>query len=116
MNLVVIAAPKDGKDWFITNATTYARLYFSKGLGGEVVSTIKDVGTIEELLDQIETTEPDRMIGRIDIFCHGTIEPTAPDQVRHDLAPDRQRRVGRGRTRDHESHAADAGPGSTGPP
>ena len=76
VNLVVIAAPKDGKDWFITNATTYARLYFSKGLGGEVVSTIKDVGTIEELLDQIEKTEPNRMIGRIDMFCHGTIEPT----------------------------------------
>ncbi len=74
-NLVIIAAPKDNKDWFITNATAYARLYYGKGIHGEVVSLIRDVATVEELLDQVEKAEPNRLIGRIDIFCHGTIEP-----------------------------------------
>jgi hypothetical protein len=36
----------------------------------------EQIASPDELFDAIETTEPDRMIRRIDIFCHGTIEPT----------------------------------------
>lgn len=74
-NLVVIAAPKAHKDLFIVNATTYARQYYAAPRGGEVVTTIKDVDSVDALLDAIEGADPNRMIGRIDVFCHGTIEP-----------------------------------------
>jgi Domain of unknown function (DUF4157) len=74
-NLIVIAAPKEQKDLFIVNATTYARQYYAAPRGGEVVTTIKDVDSVDALLDAIEGADPNRMIGRIDVFCHGTIEP-----------------------------------------
>ena len=76
MNIVLIAAPKDASDHFITNATTYARLYFSRVAPGDTVVQAAQIDSPDMLFDTIETTEPDRMIRRIDIFCHGTIEPT----------------------------------------
>jgi Domain of unknown function (DUF4157) len=76
-NLIIISAPKEtGKeDWFINNATTYARLYYGKPRDGSVVSTTTGVDSIDALFDAIEAAEPTRLIGRVDIFCHGTIEP-----------------------------------------
>ena len=75
VNIVVVAAPKAADDHFITNATTYARLYISRVAPGDTnVQATSD--SPDALFDLIETAEADRMIRRIDIFCHGTIEPT----------------------------------------
>ena len=76
VNIVIVAAPKEANDHFITNATTYARLYFSRVAPGDTNVQATQIDTPDALFDLIETTEPDRMIRRIDIFCHGTIEPT----------------------------------------
>ena len=43
---------------------------------GDTVQMREAIASPDELFDAIETTESDRMIRRIDIFCHGTIEPT----------------------------------------
>ena len=51
-----------------------ALLLARRARGHDVQAT--QIDTPDALFDLIETTEPDRMIRRIDIFCHGTIEPT----------------------------------------
>jgi hypothetical protein len=76
VNIVIVAAPKEANDHFITNATTYARLYFSRVAPGDTNVQAQQIDSPDALFDLIETTQPDRMIRRIDIFCHGTIEPT----------------------------------------
>jgi hypothetical protein len=76
VNLVIIAAPKEKRDGFIANATTYARIYYGKGQHGETVQTITDVDSVPQLFTEIQNAQPDRLIGRVDIFGHGTIEPT----------------------------------------
>lgn len=75
VNIVLIAAPKDTTDAFITNATKYADLYMQTVAKGDIVKQIAGFDSPESLMDTIEKTEPARMIRRIDIFCHGTIEP-----------------------------------------
>nr|WP_274388322.1 DUF4157 domain-containing protein [Salsipaludibacter albus] len=76
VNLVLIAAPKEVGDAFIVNATRYAELYFSQVPDGDTVQQVTDVGSPAALFDAIEAAAPDRMVRRIDIFAHGTIEPT----------------------------------------
>lgn len=76
VNLVLVAAPKGVGDAFIVNATRYAELYFSRAQIGDTVQQVTDVDSPAALFDAIETAAPDRMMRRIDIFAHGTIEPT----------------------------------------
>ncbi|HET8927446.1 MAG TPA: hypothetical protein VFN24_06400 [Microbacterium sp.] len=79
VNLVIIADPGSKEEeavGFIANATTYASIYYGTGQSGEVVETITRVSTVGALFDAIEGTRRDRLIGRIDIFAHGTIDPT----------------------------------------
>jgi hypothetical protein len=76
VDLVLIAAPHAGDDVFIDNATTYARLYFGRSASGEAVQQVTAIASPAALLDAIEAAAPERMMGRIDIFAHGTIEPT----------------------------------------
>lgn len=75
VNLILIAAPRDAADEFITNATTYARLYFSRVGDGDTLQETTGIDSPDALLNAIETAAPERMMRRIDIFCHGTIEP-----------------------------------------
>jgi hypothetical protein len=76
VDLVLIAAPRTGADVFIDNATTYAQLYFGRSAAGETVQQVTAIDSPAALLDAIEAVAPERMMGRIDIFAHGTIEPT----------------------------------------
>lgn len=79
VNLVIIAHPGTKEEeavGFIPNATTYAELYYGTGQAGEVVETITQVSTVAGLFDAIEGTRKDRLIGRVDIFAHGTINPS----------------------------------------
>jgi hypothetical protein len=76
VDLVLIAAPHAGADGFIDNATTYAQLYFGRSATGEAVQQVTAIASPAALLDAIEAAAPERMMGRIDIFAHGTIEPT----------------------------------------
>jgi hypothetical protein len=76
VDLVLIAAPRTGADAFIDNATTYAQLYFGRSAAGEAVQQVTAIDSPAALLDAIEAVAPERMMGRIDIFAHGTIEPT----------------------------------------
>lgn len=76
VNIVLIAAPKDRSDGFIANATTYATLYMHRVAKGDTVTQAEGFDSPEALFDAIEKAEPNRMIRRVDVFCHGTIEPT----------------------------------------
>ena len=75
-NLVIVAAPEEVGDTFIANATTYASLYYATGQPGDTVEVVTDIATPAELFDAIEAAAPERMLRRIDVFAHGTIEPT----------------------------------------
>jgi len=78
----LIAAPPGAEaDEFIDNATAYARSYYGHPLqAGDEVVTVEGVNGLDELFSAIERASPERMIRRIDIFAHGTIEPT--NQIR----------------------------------
>ena len=78
---LVAAPPGPGADQFIRNATAYARSYYSRPVQpGDIVQTVEGVGGLDDLFDSIERVHPERLIRRIDIFAHGTIQPT--NQIR----------------------------------
>jgi hypothetical protein len=77
VNVVLIAAPGGDDDRFIAHAAAYARTYYGQPASpGDTVVVIEGVSTLDGLLGGIETANPERMIRRVDIFAHGTINPS----------------------------------------
>jgi len=77
VNVNVIAAPPGpGGDEFIENAADYARAYYGSPLhSGDEVVTVEGVDSLDALFSAVEGAHPERMIRRVDIFAHGTINP-----------------------------------------
>ncbi|MDY6855081.1 MAG: DUF4157 domain-containing protein [Thermodesulfobacteriota bacterium] len=81
VNINLIAEPPAPGDDFITNATAYANSYFSRPQQeGDVVQTIERIASPTALFDTVERVRPERLIRRVDIFAHGTIDPS--NQIR----------------------------------
>lgn len=81
VSINLIAAPPAAGDNFIANATAYAQAYFeSPQQDGDEVETTEGIASPSALLDTVQSTRPERMIRRVDIFAHGTINPT--NQIR----------------------------------
>ena len=81
VNINLIAEPPAPGDDFITNATAYANSYFARPQqGDDVVQTIEGIASPAALLDNVERIRPERLIRRVDIFAHGTIDPS--NQIR----------------------------------
>lgn len=76
VNVILVAAPGRDDDQFIRNATAYARTYFTRPTSGDTVVVVEGVTSLDELLSAVESAQPERMVRRIDIFAHGTIEPS----------------------------------------
>lgn len=77
VNINLIAAAGPGADIiFLTDAAAYARSYYSSPPEGDIVVTQDNIGTLDELFGTVEGTHLERLIRRVDIFAHGTIEPT----------------------------------------
>lgn len=66
VNIVLVATGFTNNDPLVRQTTAYARAYYGHN---SVIHT--DVYSLKNLLDLIETTHPEQMISRIDIFCHG---------------------------------------------
>jgi len=81
VSINLVAAPPAAGDSFIRNATDYARAYFMRPVQpDDLVVMRENVGSPGDLLDIVEGIHPERMIRRIDIFAHGTIQPS--NQIR----------------------------------
>ena len=80
VNVILIAAPPEAEDEFIASATDYASSYFMNPRGGDIVVVRENIASPSDLFDQVEAVHSERMIRRIDIFAHGTIDPT--NQIR----------------------------------
>lgn len=77
VNVVLVAAPGRDDDQFIQNATAYARTYFGRPASpGDTVVVVEGIGSLEGLLSAVEGAQPERMVRRVDVFAHGTIEPS----------------------------------------
>jgi hypothetical protein len=76
VNVVIVAAPGRDDDQFISNASAYARTYYGQSRGGDVVVVREGVDSLDALLGAVEDAAPERLVGRVDIFAHGTIEPS----------------------------------------
>ena len=77
VNVVLVAAPGRDDDQFIANAAAYARTYFGRpAIAGDTVVVVEGIDTLERMLSTIESAQPERMVRRVDIFAHGTIEPS----------------------------------------
>ncbi|WP_438853458.1 hypothetical protein [Agromyces sp. M3QZ16-3] len=77
VNVVLVAAPGRDDDQFIANAAAYARTYFGRpATAGDTVVVVEGIDTLERMLSTIESAQPERMVRRVDVFAHGTIEPS----------------------------------------
>jgi hypothetical protein len=76
VNVIIVAAPGKDDDQFIKNAAAYAKTYFGKGAGGAVVEVREGIASLDAMLGAVEAAQPERLVGRVDIFAHGTIEPS----------------------------------------
>jgi len=76
VNVILVAAPGQDDDAFIANATAYARTYFTRPPPGDTVVVVEGVASLEALFSAVEAAEPERMVRRVDIFAHGTIQPS----------------------------------------
>jgi hypothetical protein len=76
VNVVLVAAPGRDDDMFIRNATAYARTYFTRPPSGDTVVVVEGVASLDQLFAGVESAQPERMVRRVDIFAHGTIQPS----------------------------------------
>lgn len=76
INLIAGGGNQADEQDFLTNAAAYARSYYSSPPEGDVVVTLENIETLDELFGGVEGTHLERLIRRVDIFAHGTIQPT----------------------------------------
>jgi hypothetical protein len=77
VNVVIVAAPGRDDDQFIANAAAYARTYYGRPARPDDVVVVREgVDSLEALLGAVEDAAPERFVGRVDIFAHGTIQPS----------------------------------------
>jgi hypothetical protein len=76
VNVIIVAAPGRDDDEFLRNAADYARTYFATPPSGDTVTVVERVASLDELFAAVESAQPERMVRRIDIFAHGTINPS----------------------------------------
>ncbi|CAL9450292.1 hypothetical protein SUDANB95_02416 [Actinosynnema sp. ALI-1.44] len=77
VNVVLVAAPGRDDDQFIRNAAAYARTYFGRpAVPGDTVVVVEGVDSLDGLLSAVESAQTERMVRRVDVFAHGTIEPS----------------------------------------
>ncbi len=76
VNIILVAAPGRDDDEFLRNASAYARTYFTQPPRGDTIAVIEGVASLQELFAAVESAQPERMVRRVDIFAHGTIEPS----------------------------------------
>lgn len=77
VNVVLVAAPGRDDDQFIANAAAYARTYFGRpAVPGDTVVVVEGIGSLDALLAAVEGAQTERMVRRVDVFAHGTIEPS----------------------------------------
>jgi hypothetical protein len=76
VNVILVAAPGRDDDAFIANATAYARTYFARPPSGDTVVVVEGIASLDALFSAVESAQPERMVRRVDIFAHGTIQPS----------------------------------------